>query len=154
MFPSTSHYGLHYGIRGRDTAFGDFENLIEQFFGRPSAGDSFILRRGENYPPIAIAEGDSEFAIEAEIPGVPLESLEISVTGNELTIKGKRRNAAENTRSYHRQERFSGEFTRVIKLGAEIDAGRISAAVKDGVLTVRLPKGEAAKPRKIEVRGQ
>ena len=150
MFPST----LNYGHRGRDAAFGDIENLLEQFFRRPARTDSPFVKAGEGFPPLVISEDQQGFIVEAELPGVALENIDISVAGTELTIKGKRRFLAEDRSSYHRQERFAGEFTRVIKLGAEIDAGKITAALKDGILTMSLPKGEAAKPRKIEVRGQ
>ena len=150
MFPST----LNYGCRGRDAAFGDIESLLEQFFRRPARSETSFVKAGEGFPPLVIREDQQSYSVEAELPGVALENIDISLSGTELTVKGKRRYPAEDRSSYHRQERFAGEFTRVIKLGAEIDAAKITAALKDGILTIALPKGEAAKPRKIEVRGQ
>ncbi len=158
MFPT-----INYGSRGlkscgsqpayRDRSLSDIESLIDRFFegfGGSPANDSFFIQRNEGFPPLALAENEHGYTVEAEIPGVPIENIEISVAGSELTIKGRRANEQRN--SYHRRERFSGEFTRVLKLAAEIDAAAISAELKDGVLKITLPKGEAAKSRKIEVR--
>lgn len=148
MFPAN----LNYPAFRREPRFGEIESLLDQFFRRPAASESFFLKRGEGFPPITLAEDEHGFSLEMEIPGVPLENIDISLAGSELTISGKRAQTSANLRAYHRQERFSGEFTRVLKLGTEIDAAKIKASLKDGVLTVSLPKGEAAKPRRIEVK--
>ncbi len=95
-------------------------------------------------------EGDVYFA-EAEVPGLKSEDLELSVVGNELTIKGRRDTASEEGTTFHRRERGFGEFVRAIKLPVEVDSAQVSATLVNGVLTVRLPKAEAAKPRKISV---
>jgi len=72
--------------------------------------------------------------------------------GNELTIKGRRTPPASDNPTYHRQERATGEFTRVVTLPAEVNADKVEAVLKDGVLSVRLPKAEQARPRKIALR--
>lgn len=152
MFPANYNYApLRYSGRSRPKPFNELETLFEQLF-KPSTSESFFLKRGDGFPPIALFEDAQGFTVEVEVPGVTLENIDISVAGSELTIKGTRQKAAGNVRGYHRQERFGGQFTRVIKLAADIDEAKISASLKDGVLTIALPKGEAARPRRIEVR--
>jgi HSP20 family protein len=89
--------------------------------------------------------------IEAEIPGVSRDDLEIFAVGNELTVKG-RRQPLEGKLTYHRQERGIGEFTRVLTLPVEVNADKVDAVLDNGVLTVHLPKAEAAKRKQITVR--
>ncbi len=95
-------------------------------------------------------EGDALVA-EAELPGLKSDDLEILAQGNTLTLKGTRRTADADGAVYHRRERESGGFSRIITLPADVDAERVEATLKDGVLTVRLPKAEAARPRKVTV---
>jgi HSP20 family protein len=80
-----------------------------------------------------------------------MEELEVYVQGGELTIKGERKSAGSEGAVYHRQERGLGAFARVLRLPMEVKAEAVKAALKNGVLTITLPKAEAAKPRKIEV---
>ncbi len=96
-------------------------------------------------------DGDALYA-EAEIPGVSQDDLEVYAVGNELTIKGTRKPREGDDVAYHRRERGTGEFTRVITLPVDIAADKVQASLKDGVLTVTLPKAEAAKPKKITVK--
>ena len=88
----------------------------------------------------------------SEIPGVTQEDLEILVVGNELTIKGRRGTAEEEDASYHRRERGTGEFSRTVTLPVDIKAEAVDATLKDGVLTLSLPKADEARPRKITVK--
>ena len=105
---------------------------------------------GRVFPAVNVWEdGDALFA-EAEMPGMKSEDIDVSVVGNELTIKGQRPNAADES-SYHRRERGAGSFTRVIRLPVEIDASNVEAQLHDGVLLLKLPRHENAKPRKINV---
>jgi HSP20 family protein len=92
--------------------------------------------------------------VEAELPGVKDEDLEISVTGNELLLKGRRPDIEEKNVAFHRRERSAGDFERVLRLPAEIDAQKVEASLADGVLLLTLPKAEAAKPKKITVKTQ
>lgn len=127
------------------TAFREeMDRLFEGFFG-PSAV------AGRTFPAMNIWEqGDNVFA-EAELPGLKNEDVEVSVVGNELTIRGRRVAAEPKGVAFHRRERGEGEFTRSLQLPVEINADKVHAAMKDGVLLVTLPKAEAAKPRKIQV---
>ena len=90
---------------------------------------------------------------EAELPGMDLNELEIyAAGGNQLTIKGKREMPSHEEATWHRRERGQGDFTRVITLPEEIDPDKVTAEFRYGVLCVTLPKSEAAKPRRIEVK--
>lgn len=108
--------------------------------------------RARAYPAVNVwEEGDNLFA-EAEVPGLSMEDIEVLVVNNELTIKGNRRAAADDNPNYHRRERGVGEFCRTLSLPVDIDANKVEATLKNGVLTIRLPKAESARPRKINVR--
>ncbi|MGE0481799.1 MAG: Hsp20/alpha crystallin family protein [Phycisphaerae bacterium] len=104
------------------------------------------------FPALNVWDHGAELVIEAEIPGVKREDLDISVIGNELTLRGRRVPVNGENTTYHRRERSIGEFTRTITLGADINADKVEALLKDGVLTLRLPKAESAKPRQIAVK--
>jgi len=111
-------------------------------------------RRGlaAGYPSINLwQDGDDAYA-EAELPGLSIEDIEVLVTGKELTISGERKNPADlPNASYHRRERGLGRFSRTMMLPWEIDAGKVEAKLVNGVLTVKLPKCEACKPKKVKL---
>lgn len=90
--------------------------------------------------------------VEAEVPGFHRENLEITVQGNELVLSGARDDAAPTGATVHRRERQLTTFTRTVRIGGDIDPGRVSATLSNGVLTVTIGKREAAKPRKIDVK--
>ena len=97
-------------------------------------------------------DADNVFA-EVDLPGVAAEKIDVSVTeGNQLTISGERSAPDTTGAVWHRQERFSGAFTRSITLPTLVDAEKITAAYEAGTLKLTMPKAEAAKPRKIAVR--
>ncbi len=90
---------------------------------------------------------------EADLPGIDAAKLDVTVTeGNQLTIQGERAAPEIKGSVWVRQERPSGRFIRVVTLPALVDADRVEAAYDNGVLRLTLPKHEAAKPRKIEVK--
>jgi len=105
------------------------------------------------FPPMNVTQDDNHFFVRAEIPGVKAEDLSISALRNRVSISGKREIAQErNGVSYHRKERAEGEFSRTVTLPGEVAADRVEARYVDGVLTLTLPKAEAAKPRQIAVK--
>ena len=104
------------------------------------------------WPALNLWDAGDALMLETEVPGLSMDNLEILVQGSELTIKGKREWSADENTRYLRRERLSGEFSRTLTLPVDIEADHVEAALKDGVLTVRLPKAEAAKPRKITVK--
>ena len=131
----------------------EMDRLVGDFFGPAPGG--LPARFGaavRSFPAVNVWEdGDNLFA-EAEVPGLKTEDVDISVVGNELTIRGQR--GGEQPRegvAYHRQERGVGEFNRVLRLPVDVDAEKVEASLKDGVLLIKLPKAEAARPRKIKV---
>jgi len=106
------------------------------------------------YPPMNLWEDDEAFFVEAELPGLDLKDLEIYVTGNDqLTIKGERKTPSLDKAVKHRQERGFGAFTRTVALPMDVDAEKVDAHLDQGLLRIRLPKSEAAKPHKIEIKG-
>ncbi len=106
------------------------------------------------FPPMNIWQDDNQLVIEAELPGMAMEDLEILIDGeNRLTLKGQRQQKQMESGTWHRRERIHGEFRRSIDLPSVIDADRVEATLKHGLLTIVMPKRDEVKPRKIEVRG-
>jgi len=103
-------------------------------------------------PPVNIVELDDTYVVEADLPGVTKEGLEITVENNELTIIGRRQDILEvpNAEVLY-QETRPGDFRRVFELDPTIDTSKINAKMQQGVLTLTLPKAEKVKPRKITV---
>jgi HSP20 family protein len=105
------------------------------------------------YPPLNITQDADNFYVRAEVPGVTASELQISAVKNRLSIAGKRQIPQEHERvSWHRRERAEGSFNRSVTLPAELDTERVEARYVDGVLTLKLPKAEEAKPRQIAVK--
>jgi len=124
--------------------------LFEDFMGPTNGG----FNRVGAFPPINVWEDTDAVFAEAEVPGLTMNELEVTVVGNELSIKGDRKPCGAQGFTFHRQERGVGEFARFVTLPVPVDASRVQATLKNGVLTITLPKAEAARPRRIEVRGQ
>jgi HSP20 family protein len=100
-----------------------------------------------------VSESDKELIIKAEIPGMDKKDINITVSDGMLTIKGeKKHEKKEENEHYHRVERRYGAFSRTVRLPREVKAAKVDATYKDGVLSIKLPKSEAAKPKKIEVK--
>ena len=105
------------------------------------------------FPAVNLREEEDALFLEAELPGLELGDLEIYVTGqNQLTIKGERKAPAVPKAVVHRQERAFGKFTRTLTLPFAVNESAVEARFENGVLKVRLPKHEAAKPRKIAIK--
>lgn len=103
-------------------------------------------------PPLNVYEDGETIVVELEVPGLKAGDVEVSFEAGELTLKGEKKFAAKEGAPVHRRERFYGAFERTLTLPWEIQADKITAEMKDGVLTVALPKAETAKPRKVEVK--
>lgn len=104
------------------------------------------------FPPVNVFENGEAYLVRAEIPGVDKETLDVSVKGEELTLRGERKiDSAEANAAYHRRERSGGAFRRVVTLPKAVDAERIRASYRNGVLEVELPFVPEVKPRKIEI---
>jgi len=106
---------------------------------------------GRGQPAVNVWETAEAVMVEMEIPGVKSDQVDISVIGNQLTVKVERPASEEPEVTYHRQERPTGSFSRSLRLPTEVAADKVEAALENGVLTITLPKAEAAKPRKINI---
>jgi HSP20 family protein len=105
-------------------------------------------------PPVDVYEEGGSVVVKAELPGMKKEEIDIHVSGNELTISGKKEKEEKVERKdYRRVERSAGMFSRTVSLPAEVELEKITASYKDGVLEIRAPKVEGAEPkgRKVEV---
>jgi HSP20 family protein len=110
------------------------------------------MGRGQIFPPLNIWADEENLYVEAELPGIKPGDIETYAVGKELTIKGRRPALPESNLAYHRQERGNGEFTRILSLPMEVETEKVQAALKNGILSVTLPRAKTAKARKIEVK--
>jgi HSP20 family protein len=116
-------------------------------------GSVFRLPTAGVFPLVNVTEDQNNYYVRAELPGVKTDELNISVTGETVTLSGERKLPDESEKaSYHRREREAGSFSRVISLPTRLDVDKVKAHAEDGVLTVVLPKAESAKPRQIAVK--
>ncbi len=116
-------------------------------FGSPTPGFSSRV-----FPAVNVTEDKDNYYLRAELPGIRSEELDISVAENRISIRGERKIPAEKGEfSYHRREREEGAFRRTLALPVEIDADKVKAEMKKGILKVILPKHENTKPRKIQI---
>ena len=105
------------------------------------------------FPLINLTENKDSYLVRAELPGVKGEELELQVTANNLAISGERKIAeVEEGARFHRKEREAGRFSRMIGLPGDIDPDKVDARLDNGILTVVVPKAEAAKPKQITVK--
>ena len=117
------------------------------------AGPERYPRRVGVYPLVNISEDPDHIYVRAELPGVSPEDLDITIKDQQLVLRGERKiPTAEKNVNYHRRERESGFFRRVLRLPAQVDPAKVEAVSKDGVLTITLAKPEEVKPRQISVK--
>jgi|AP95_1055475.scaffolds.fasta_scaffold07292_5 HSP20 family protein len=104
------------------------------------------------YPAVNLYSGDDEAVVTAELPGYSAEEIEVSVAGNALTLRGSRASdEASEGEAYRRRERRGNSFSRAVKIPFKVGEKGISAEFKDGILTVKLPRADEDKPKKIKV---
>jgi HSP20 family protein len=115
--------------------------------------DDDVTARGAWVPPVDIFENDEhELVLKAELPDLKREDIDIRVENNALTLSGQKKAEQEvNEDRYHRIERTYGHFSRTFSLPATVDTAKIAAEYKNGVLTVKLPQREDARPKQIQV---
>ena len=135
--------------RAHDGVARPFENGIDRLFEEMTRG----FGAAEAFEPsLEVSETAGEWRVKTDLPGVAPEDVEVSVTGNLLTIRGEKKLASDvKEDQFHRIERRYGTFSRSFSLPQTVDAGKVAAEYKNGVLTVRLPLREEAKPRQIKV---
>ena len=131
------------------------DRLFEESFLRPGffgAGDS-----ASGMLPVDLYETENEIVVKAAIPGVKPEDIDVTVTGDLLTIKGEFKSEMEKKdekRNYHRQERRYGSFSRQVTLPAGVNADACQADFDNGVLTLKLPKVEEARVKKVQIQSK
>jgi HSP20 family protein len=114
--------------------------------------EDHLMNRGTWVPPVDIYEANGELVMKVELPDMKREDIELTVENNALTIRGERRLSEDiKQENFHRVERAYGTFVRTFSLPVTVDATKVGAEYKDGMLTVKLPYREEAKPRTINV---
>jgi len=104
-------------------------------------------------PAVDIAEHDDQYVVKMELPGVSKEEVKITLESNILTVRGEKKQEKETKKeNYHRIERSYGSFQRSFTLPTTVKNDKIDASFKDGILNIKLPKAEEAKPKQIEVK--
>jgi HSP20 family protein len=129
------------------------DRLFEESFVRPR-GEWPILAGKEQTLALDVYETDENLVVEASLPGMSPDEVDISIVGNTLTIKGEREEHQEKQEEgkYYFRERRYGAFQRSIALPTEVSADKAEATFENGVLKLTLPKAEEAKPKRIEVK--
>lgn len=130
-------------------------DVMERFFDEPLMDYPRIWSRSLQgfSPALDVMEDDDAYTVKASIPGVDPEAVEVTLTDNMLTIKGETKVEEEKEeQNYHVRERRYGSFSRSITLPTAIDAENVEATHENGTLTLRLPKSEAVKPKRISVK--
>jgi HSP20 family protein len=119
-----------------------------------SRSDVAALGDFASWSPLAdIYETEENLVISMELPGIREGEIDISITGDTLTIRGERKMDKEvQKESYHRIERAYGAFSRHFNIPAGLETGKVSASFKDGILTLSIPRKEASKPKKIKIK--
>jgi len=128
------------------------DHLFDDAFTRP-----LLHRNGDAWglPAIDMYQTDNEVVLKASVPGVKPDEVQISVTGDLLTVKGETKEKSEVTeRAYHIREQRWGAFERSIRLPVEVKSDEAKADFEDGVLTITLPKAEKVRPRTITVKAK
>jgi HSP20 family protein len=136
-------------FRGMGDIQSEINRLFDNFVGRPGTGagaDRMWL------PAVDVHETKDDLVLSFDIPGVAEKDVQLTITGDLLTVKGERRfdrESSENT--YHRVERLYGKFERSVQLPMTVQGDKVKATYRDGVLEVRLAKAEEVKPRQIKI---
>ena len=127
----------------------EMDRLFESFLGTTPKS----LFRGRPFPAVDIWEVGDVLTVQAELPGVSMDHIEIYGVGCELTLRGYRPQLAGENMTIHQQEQPSGDFERKLTLPIEIDPERVEASLKDGLLTITIPKPASAGARRIAIKG-
>lgn len=134
----------------------NMDRMMERFFEDPIFGSApaWSQRNGGAWSlALDVAEDADNYIVKASVPGINPDDIEITLTDNVLTIKGETKEETESKETnWHVRERRYGTFMRSVTLPASVDVDRVEATNENGVLTLRLPKSEAVKPKKIAVK--
>jgi HSP20 family protein len=143
-------------IRELENMRNDMDRMMEAFFEHPFSGNAPAWSQGTGSAwnlALDVAEAPDYYLVQASIPGIHPDDLEITLTNNVLTIKGEtKEEQAAQRMHWHVRERRYGTFLRSVTLPAPVEADKVEATNEQGVLTLRIPKAEAIKPKKIAVK--
>lgn len=124
--------------------------FFEPFFGRFNFLDE-QMNSGTWAPAVDVAEETDKILVRVEVPGMKQEDLKVNYEDGLLSVSGERQFERNESRNYHRIERTYGSFVRTFSLPRSVDAGRIAATYRDGILEIEIPKLEEAKPKQIAI---
>lgn len=138
-------------MREMATLRDEVDRLFDDFYG-------LRYRRGGDLtnwvPPIDVEETEDAFVLRSELPGINRDDVKITVSGNEVQIRGKKKHESEDSsKKFHRVERSYGEFRRAFALPTNVLAEKARATYKDGVMQLMLPKAESSKTREVKLEG-
>ena len=146
--PETSHWDP---FRQLSTLRNEIDRLFDEPFSALTEGLQPFMSGWS--PALDVFEDKDNVVVKAELPGMKKEEIQISLHGDVLTLSGERKEEQKHPEGdIHRSERFVGKFQRTLSLPTLVDADKVKASYKDGILTVTLPKTEAAKPKQIQVK--
>jgi HSP20 family protein len=136
--------------RGWADPFGELNRIQSEMARLLGPARRALLER--EFPPVRVATNDDGALLQALVPGVAPEKIEVTVHGDTLSLKGEREAPAPaEGATWHRNERRTGRFARTVTLPFEVDPERVEARFENGVLEVRLPRVASQRPRKIEI---
>lgn len=129
----------------------EFHQLFDRFW----SGQLEPMQLGRWVPAVDVVEKDDSVVVQAEVPGIDPENIDVSIEGDVLTIRGEKKDVREEKgENYHRVERQYGSFARSVALPSEIVADKVEATFRNGVLEVVLPKSEQARPKRVSINVQ
>ena len=131
--------------------FRRLEGEMDQLFGRGSLPAGIRATRRGTFPPVNVGATPERVDVYLFAAGLDPKSLDISIQQNLLAVSGDRKVPVDEADDYYRQERFDGEFRRVVTLPGDVDPDRVDAKYRDGVLQITVQRREAARPRQITV---
>ena len=126
---------------------------MDDLWGNLTGEKEFLPRKGEWMPAVDVSETKDSLIVKAEIPGMESKDIDISLSGDLLTIKGeKKQKTEEKKENYHRIETHYGAFSRTIRVPVSVNSEKIKASYDNGVLKITLPKKEEVKAKQIEIK--
>ncbi|HEX8739703.1 MAG TPA: Hsp20/alpha crystallin family protein [Casimicrobiaceae bacterium] len=127
------------------------ESEVDRLFSRPTSPSGIRAMRRGTFPPINVGATPDRVDVYLFAAGLDPKRLDISIQQNLLAVSGERKVPVDEAANYYRQERFDGEFRRVITLPDDVDPNRVEARYRDGVLQITVQRREAVRPRQITV---
>lgn len=132
--------------------FKKLQNEINSLFNFDSVPSATGIFDRNFSPAIDVIENSNDFTVTCELPGLEQKEIEVSIASNVLTIKGEKKSEQDDKKGkFYRKESWSGSFQRTLPLPASVETDKIQAELKDGLLTLLLPKKEEVKPKQITV---